>query len=661
MGCIDATAHNYDPDAAADDGSCETCFDGIMNGDEEGVDCGGTNINCAACPTLIMSCDTMSMDSGGTAADYSNSEFITTTYCPEAGSTSNIQATFSAFDLEDGFDFLSIYDGSMVDDSLLIGAFTGSTLPSAIIASVDGCLTFVFSSDGSVTAAGWEADITCVNCTQPMLSVMPYCNAGDGSGYYVDVTFTPGSGSSYTLTDGTVTAPLTAATTLTVGPYANASTTTFTVTDDNDDCSATATASFNCAPGQTCDDPIMIDALPYIEMGATTEGFGDDYDASDVCNSNYMTGDDIVYNFVATDTCINIALANTGPWTGIFLLDGCPEDPATTCVATANSGSSTDPILEGVSVMVGMDYYVIISTWPSPQFTAFDLTIEACPMPCDTIMVMASATDVTCAGDDGMAMVTGATGGSGNYVSVEWSNGAVGNSISGLAMGDYMVTVTDDMGCTGEAVVTVGDGCVSTCGETSNLMHNFDTVDPLVVTLTWDAVAGAEAYQLAGRKSGGPVKVFPEFANTVTSRTFTSGIIYSQAYDWSVRVKCNGTWTNYAPIASFTTPPPPAAAAKNVGNNTYDIFAEGNNLSVEMYPNPANTQVILNLNESANFDNVAMQKTVQITDMLGRVINTYNTAETQMTLNVNQFANGSYFVAVSNGSETVVEKLLIVR
>jgi len=32
-----------------------------------------------------------------------------------------------------------------------------------------------------------------------------------------------------------------------------------------------------------------------------------------------------------------------------------------------------------------------------------------------------------------------------------------------------------------------------------------------------------------------------------------------------------------------------------------------------------------------------------------------------MTLNVNQFANGSYFVAVSNGSETVVEKLLIVR
>lgn len=48
MGCTDPNAHNYDPNAEVDDGSCETCSDGIQNGDETGVDCGGSN--CAPCP-----------------------------------------------------------------------------------------------------------------------------------------------------------------------------------------------------------------------------------------------------------------------------------------------------------------------------------------------------------------------------------------------------------------------------------------------------------------------------------------------------------------------------------------------------------------------------------------------------------------------------------
>jgi hypothetical protein len=40
-GCTDPSAHNYDPAATVDDGSCETCTDGVQNGDETGVDCGG--------------------------------------------------------------------------------------------------------------------------------------------------------------------------------------------------------------------------------------------------------------------------------------------------------------------------------------------------------------------------------------------------------------------------------------------------------------------------------------------------------------------------------------------------------------------------------------------------------------------------------------------
>lgn len=47
LGCTDPNAHNYDPNATQDDGSCETCTDGELNGDETGVDCGGSL--CAPC------------------------------------------------------------------------------------------------------------------------------------------------------------------------------------------------------------------------------------------------------------------------------------------------------------------------------------------------------------------------------------------------------------------------------------------------------------------------------------------------------------------------------------------------------------------------------------------------------------------------------------
>ena len=47
LGCTDPSAHNYDPAATQDDGSCEDCTDGVQNGDETGVDCGGAL--CAPC------------------------------------------------------------------------------------------------------------------------------------------------------------------------------------------------------------------------------------------------------------------------------------------------------------------------------------------------------------------------------------------------------------------------------------------------------------------------------------------------------------------------------------------------------------------------------------------------------------------------------------
>ncbi len=52
FGCTLESAHNYSSDASSDDGSCETCYDNIKNGNELGRDCGGSCKPCVPCPVV---------------------------------------------------------------------------------------------------------------------------------------------------------------------------------------------------------------------------------------------------------------------------------------------------------------------------------------------------------------------------------------------------------------------------------------------------------------------------------------------------------------------------------------------------------------------------------------------------------------------------------
>ena len=107
-------------------------------------------------------------DPGGPSANYANSTNSTVTICPNPGEI--VTVTFTAFALENNFDFLKIYDGNDATAPLLAN-LTGTTLPPSFTSSANsGCLTFVFTSDGSIPAAGWIANVTCApapNCQKP--------------------------------------------------------------------------------------------------------------------------------------------------------------------------------------------------------------------------------------------------------------------------------------------------------------------------------------------------------------------------------------------------------------------------------------------------------------------------------------------------------------
>ena len=108
-------------------------------------------------------CKGIFRDPGG-AGDYSNDLSITTTLCSIAeGSPINIH--FSSFICENNYDQLVIYDGSDQSGALL-ATLTG-TLSDINLCASSGCMTFVFVSDFSIVAAGWEADINCVECPTP--------------------------------------------------------------------------------------------------------------------------------------------------------------------------------------------------------------------------------------------------------------------------------------------------------------------------------------------------------------------------------------------------------------------------------------------------------------------------------------------------------------
>jgi len=123
-------------------------------------------------PTYIISNSTVTTcpgnfyDSGGPSGAYLDSENYTMTFLPSSPGNM-MRFVFSAFETESGYDYLKIYNGTSTA-ATLIGSYHGTTGPGTVTANNPaGALTFQFTSDGSVTKAGWAASISCYNINIP--------------------------------------------------------------------------------------------------------------------------------------------------------------------------------------------------------------------------------------------------------------------------------------------------------------------------------------------------------------------------------------------------------------------------------------------------------------------------------------------------------------
>ncbi len=89
-----------------------------------------------------------------------------------------------------------------------------------------------------------------------------------------------------------------------------------------------------------------------------------------------MEGDDFVITYTpAIDDKISVLLQNVSSFTGLHILDNCPNAPVVHCIASDLQGGAGIRLLDDVLLTGGITYYLVISTFPMPQSTDFDLSI----------------------------------------------------------------------------------------------------------------------------------------------------------------------------------------------------------------------------------------------------------------------------------------------
>lgn len=147
----------------------------------------------------IPTCSGNFFDSGNSGGSYTNNESFTITFCSDGSSGPNVNLNFSSFSTESGFDFLTIYDGANTS-APQINQYSG-TANIGQVWSTGTCLTITFTSDGSVTGAGWAATIGCGTAPQPPPPASPTCAGAQGACLTNAITF-PASTSTGTAESG---------------------------------------------------------------------------------------------------------------------------------------------------------------------------------------------------------------------------------------------------------------------------------------------------------------------------------------------------------------------------------------------------------------------------------------------------------------------------
>lgn len=140
--------------------------------------------------------------------------------------------------------------------------------------------------------------------------------------------------------------------------------------------------------GTTCTNPIVISSLPYTTTDDTAnyaDNYDPDPDNSPACSGSadefgnyYHGGNDVIYSYTATSTgTIKIEIPGGIGWTGLFVYNSCADIGLNYAACEGIVSDGDDLIVDNFAVTAGQTYYILISSWPSPQTVAYTLNVTA--------------------------------------------------------------------------------------------------------------------------------------------------------------------------------------------------------------------------------------------------------------------------------------------
>ncbi len=137
--------------------------------------------------------------------------------------------------------------------------------------------------------------------------------------------------------------------------------------------------SLKSQTGKDCNHPYVISSLPFVLNNQSTQNMGNEYNETMACNSLYMTGNDFVFTYTPPQNMnITVELTNTNVLVGLFIMDGCPDNPTTQCIAKMEA-SNGNPKLSNIPVSANVTYYIIIDTYNVANLfpnTTFNISVN---------------------------------------------------------------------------------------------------------------------------------------------------------------------------------------------------------------------------------------------------------------------------------------------
>lgn len=423
------------------------------------------------------------------------------------------------------------------------------------------------------------------------------------------------------------------------------------------------------ALGDNCAAAIQIDALPY-NIADDTDNYSNYYNGSpgDGCADtiySYLGGNDVVYSYTATsDSSVTVSMSPENTYAGIFAYDSC-ENIGVECYAAALNGSSTDNLSFEMNVSAEMTYYLVVSTWPSPYTTGYDLTIteNSCVTP--TIVTsnvdcsdgsysvefdlsdMGSAELLTFTDDLGNVQYAQETGIL-TFGPYESSSSPVVTVVAEDPNCDLTFTLSGTCNdeCTGATPVSVGE---TITGDTTNATNSGNNAsNDLWYSFTGNGVQEDITVSLCGSSYDTYLRIFDSCTGEQIYYNDDMGTLCeSSGLNSQIIFTSDGTTTYYIMVEGYSS---------NNGAFTMNISGtlgvDDNEIeNMRIYPNPTNDGFV-NILSSEMGD-----KFIELFDINGRKV--LSTLINDDRLDVSSLDAGFYLTKVTIGGKTSITKLII--